>query len=221
MLHIIILNKGYFPEKLSSKDSSKDKVIVIAMANDSIPVSAYQGDMLRNMEVKLIPDIKGTASLEEKNILRIAQAMLIGQITATENEYEIYSDDTDLIKALSPFTGVKPQPKKVAKKPVEKKEMVKEEPEKGRNSSKKEKAPKNTDKKSPAKIPSLAQVKKVLGAANSAYAKLIYDTIKKSNQITFEMNVRMELAKAGLDAGACQELAKTLNDEFGKALPIS
>ena len=47
------------------------------------------------------------------------------------------------------------------------------------------------------------------------------DTLKKSNQITFEMNVRMELAKAGLDAGACQELAKTLNDEFGKALPIS
>ena len=45
--------------------------------------------------------------------------------------------------------------------------------------------------------------------------------MKNSSQITFEMNLRMELAKEGLESAVCQELAKSLNDEFGKMLPVS
>ncbi|SEM16793.1 hypothetical protein SAMN04487770_12771 [Butyrivibrio sp. ob235] len=279
MLHIIILSKGYFPDKLNSKDTAKDRVIVIASANDSIPVSAYQNEMLRNMEVKLLPDIKDS-SAEGKTMLRIAQAMLIGQLTATEKEYEIYTDDAVLIKGLSPFTGIKTSAKRQPRKKVnievetkEKKtavtkekaakkqkepskkqtaktsenvakseagEMKKEsEPRKRRPmitnkladyTAKKENAPEKKEKKAPkaaapkksaVKIPTLAQIKKVLGAANSSYAKAVLEACKNSNQITFEMNTRMELAKAGLDAVACQELAKTLNDEFGNALPTA
>ncbi|SDB62717.1 hypothetical protein [Butyrivibrio sp. INlla16] len=280
MLHIIILSKGYFPDKLNSKDTAKDRVIVIASANDSIPVSAYQNEMLRNMEVKLLPEIKDS-SAEGKTMLRIAQAMLIGQLTATEKEYEIYTDDAVLIKGLSPFTGIKTsakrQPrkkvnievetkekktaatkekavKKQEKKAPSKKQTAKtaenvakseagetkkeSEPRKRRPmitnkladytakkesapEKKEKKAPKATPKKGAVKIPTLAQIKKVLGAANSSYAKTVLEACKNSNQITFEMNTRMKLAKAGLDAVACQELAKTLNDEFGKALPTA
>ncbi|WP_026658600.1 hypothetical protein [Butyrivibrio sp. AC2005] len=283
MLHIIVLSKGYFPEKLNTKDTAKDRVIVIASANDSIPVSAYQNEMLRNMEVKLLPEIKDT-SAEGKNILRIAQAVLIGQLTATEKQYEIYTDDDALIKGISPFTGIKTSSKKQPRKkvsievevkekrsePAEEKAPKKQE-EKKKTSSEKQavnvsekeakaetveketksapakKRPMITNKmadftpkqesmpekqekkpaKGPAKkkeavkIPTLAQIKKVLGASNSGYAKTLLEVCKNSNQITFEMNIRMELAKAGLGSGTCQEIAKTLNDEFGKQLPIT
>ncbi|WP_026658821.1 hypothetical protein [Butyrivibrio sp. AC2005] len=258
MLHIIILSKGYFPEKLNTKDTAKDRVIVIASANDSIPVSAYQNEMLRNMEVKLLPEIKDT-SAEGKNILRIAQAMRIGQLTAAEKEYEIYTDDDVLKKGLVPSSGEKASPKNQPRKKVSIEVEVKEkklEPTKGKAPKKQEekketksalakKRPMITNKmtdfaskqesvsekkeekaaKAPAtkkgtvKIPTLAQIKKVLGAANSGYAKTILEVCKNSNQITFEMNIRMELAKAGLGSGTCQEIAKTLNDEFGKQLP--
>jgi hypothetical protein len=281
MLHIIVLSKRYFPEKLSTKDTAKDRVIVIASANDSIPVSAYQNAMLRNMEVKLLPEIKDT-SAEGKNILRIAQAMLIGQLTAAEKEYELYTDDDVLKKGLAPSSGAKasskkqprkkvgievevkekksePAGEKAPKKQKEKKETASEKQivkasdketkaetgEKETKSALTKKRPMITNKmadfapkqesvpekkekktaKAPAKekeavkIPTLAQIKKVLGAANSGYAKTVLEVCKNSNQITFEMNARMELAKAGLGSGACQEIAKTLNDEFGKQLP--
>ncbi|WP_029319003.1 hypothetical protein [Butyrivibrio sp. AE3004] len=283
MLHIIVLSKGYFPEKLNTKDAAKDRVIVIASANDSIPVSAYQNEMVRNMEVKLLPEIKDTFA-EGKNILRIAQAVLIGQLTADENEYELYTDDDVLKKGIAPSSELKASSKKQPRKKVnievetkekksepssdkaiKKQEEKKETPsdketvktsekktksetnEKETKSApakkrpmitnkmtdfapKKEGKPENKEKKTPkasstkkesVKIPTIAQIKKVLGAANSGYAKSLLEVCKNSNQITFEMNVRMELAKAGIDAGTCQEIAKTLNDEFGKQLPIS
>ncbi|WP_155831582.1 MULTISPECIES: hypothetical protein [unclassified Butyrivibrio] len=87
--------------------------------------------------------------------------------------------------------------------------------------AKKTSAGKSAAKKSSVKLPTQAQVKKILGAANSGYAKTVMEVIKTSNQITFEMNMRMKLAEAGLGGTVCQELAKALNDEFGKALPTS
>ncbi len=265
MLHIVILNKGYFPDKLKSQNASKDRVIVIASEADSIPVSAYRNVLLKNMEVKLLPTIKDTTSSEGKSQLRIAQAMLIGQLTTSEKEYEIYTDDNTLLAALSPFTGKKVASKKAPKNTAPKKELKAEEgpipvvPEKtsaprtrakketdskkapGRKIKEKEAAPKkeaftsrvksevktpskptkSPDKNPAVKLPTLAQVKTVIGAANSVHAKTLLNTLKKSNQVTFEMNARMELAKAGLDAGACQELAKMVNEEFGKTLPIA
>ena len=279
MLHIVILNKGFFPDKLNGKDPSKDRVVVIASETDSIPVSAFQNDIFRNMEVKLIPDINEPSSAQEKNVLRIAQAMLIGQITAEEKEYEIYSDDDMLLKALAPFTGKKAADKKASSKSSKKKAPVMVEKkvskaeasdkkagkeksledtptkisdpektsekssvkrpmissnalkaefkdtapnEKGENKgAKKTPSEKNSAKKSAVKLPTQAQVKKILGAANSGYAKTVMEVIKTSNQITFEMNMRMKLAEAGLGGTVCQELAKALNDEFGKALPTS
>ncbi|WP_408072370.1 hypothetical protein [Butyrivibrio sp. JL13D10] len=279
MLHIVILNKGFFPDKLNGKDPSKDRVVVIASETDSIPVSAFQNDIFRNMEVKLLPNIKEESSAEEKNVVRIAQAMLIGQITAEEKEYEIYSDDEMLLKALSPFTGKKVAEKKassrsskkkasaVAEKKVSKEEVSDKNAEKeksiedkttkksvpkktsekasakrpmissnalkaefkdtasnekGENKDvKKTSSGKSSAKKSAVKLPTQAQVKKILGAANSGYAKTVMEVIKTSNQITFEMNMRMKLAEAGLGGTVCQELAKALNDEFGKALPTS
>ena len=47
------------------------------------------------------------------------------------------------------------------------------------------------------------------------------EVMKKSNQITFEMDLRMKLVEAGMDANQCKELAKSINDEFGKMLPAS
>ena len=41
MLHIIILNKNYFPSKLNLVKPS-DRVIVLASPDGAIPVSAYQ-----------------------------------------------------------------------------------------------------------------------------------------------------------------------------------
>lgn len=279
MLHIIILNKGFFPVKLNSENPAKDRVIVIASETDTIPVSVFQNDIFRNMEVKLLPDIKEDSSAEGKNALRIAQAMLIGQMTAAEKEYEIYSDDDLLLNALSSFTGKKAANKKVSSRPSKKKASATEEkkvskveasdkkPEKVKDleekttqkstpkktsekatakrpmissnalkaesrettleekvekkDAKKTSAGKSAAKKSSVKLPTQAQVKKILGAANSGYAKTVMEVIKTSNQITFEMNMRMKLAEAGLGGTACQELAKALNDEFGKALPTS
>jgi len=279
MLHIVILNKGFFPDKLNGKDPSKDRIVVIASETDSIPVSVFQNDIFRNMEVKLIPDIKEHSSAEEKNVLRIAQAMLIGQITAEEKEYEIYSDDDMLLKALAPFTGKKVADKKASSraskkkapaitekkvtkekapdKKAEKEKSLEDKPtkindgektsekssvkrpmissnalkaeskdtgakEKGENKDvKKTSSGKSSAKKSAVKLPTQAQVKKILGAANSGYAKTVMEVIKTSNQITFEMNMRMKLAELGLGGTVCQELAKALNDEFGKALPTT
>ena len=278
MLHIIILNKNYFPTKLNNVKPS-DKVIILASPDGSIPVSAYKDEQFRNMEVKLLPDIKEDSSAEGKNALRIAQAMLIGQMTAAEKEYEIYSDDDLLLNALSSFTGKKAANKKVSSRPSKKKASVTEEKkvskveasdkkpekvkdleekttqkstpkktsekatakrpmissnalkaeskdtvpkEKGENKDvKKTSSVKSSAKKSAVKLPTQAQVKKILGAANSGYAKTVMEVIKTSNQITFEMNMRMKLAEAGLGGTVCQELAKALNDEFGKALPTS
>ena len=281
MLHIVILNKGFFPDKLNGKDPSKDRVVVIASETDSIPVSVFQNDIFRNMEVKLIPDIKEHSSAEEKNVLRMSQAMLIGQITAEEKEYEIYSDDDMLLKALAPFTGKKVADKKASSRASKKKapaitekkvtkekapdkkagkeKSLEDKPtkindgektsekssvkrpmissnalkaeskdtapkEKGENKdkdAKKVSSGKSSAKKSAVKLPTQAQVKKILGAANSGYAKTVMEVIKTSNQITFEMNMRMKLAEVGLGGTVCQELAKALNDEFGKALPTS
>ena len=72
MLHIIILNKNYFPQKLNTAVKTGDKVVVIATPDGSIPVSAYQNESLKNMEVKLLPEIKDTASPDGRNVLRIA-----------------------------------------------------------------------------------------------------------------------------------------------------
>ena len=120
MLHIIILNKNYFPSKLNLVKPN-DKVIVLASPDGAIPVSAYQDESLKNMEVKLLPGFKDTASQDGKNILRITQAMLIGQLTATEKDFEIYTDDNYLLKALAPFLMKKPAAKrKSTVKPSEK-----------------------------------------------------------------------------------------------------
>lgn len=269
MFHIIILNKNYFPAKLNNVKTG-DKVIILASPDGSIPVSAYKDEQFRNMEVKLLPDIKDTSSADGKNALRIAQAMLVGQITAPIKEFEIYTDDKMLEKALMPFTGKKPGTKKKTpaktapvveeikdasaekkaskrddtKKPVKKvaevkaaeqeevktaskpakkekvdakyKAVTKEQPEKKAKS-----VAKADVKTKPAKLPTQAEVKRVLGAANSSYAKPIMEVIKKSNQITFEMDLRMKLVEAGMDANQCKDLAKTINEEFGKMLPAS
>ena len=267
MLHIILLNKGYFPEKLTKFDSN-DKVVVLASLTDAIPVVAYQNEGFRNMEVKLIPELKDTNSQEGKAALRIAQAMLIGQITAGVKDYSIYSDDDTLVKALAPFTGVKKttakkassskpskakaeavldvpakteevvkveEPKKPAKKAAEKKTEkkiakievqapVKEKAEEKVTEITKAKKPRVTKadvQTKPAKLPTLAEVKRVLGAANSGYSKVIMNVIKKSNQITFEMDLRMKLAEAGAAPNVCKELAASINEEFGKSLPTT
>ena len=86
MLHIIILNKNYFPTKLNAVKPN-DKAIILASPDGSIPVSAYKDELLKNMEVKLLPDIKDTTSADGKNALRIAQAMLIGQLTASVKDF--------------------------------------------------------------------------------------------------------------------------------------
>lgn len=271
MLHIIILNKNYFPSKLNMVKPS-DRVIVLASPDGAIPVSAYQDESLKNMEVKLLPELKDTASQDGKNILRITQAMLIGQLTATEKDFEIYTDDNYLLKALAPFlmkkpaakrkSTVKPSEKKVemlsenipvnvvaeskrnpkertAKKPLKKTsepktEIVKADEttevtvEEGKTKKNRAEVEKKTSKVAkadvktkPAKLPTQAEVKRVLGAANSSYAKPIMEVIKKSNQITFEMDLRMKLVEAGMDANQCKDLAKSINEEFGKMLPAS
>ncbi len=271
MLHIIILNKNYFPSKLNLVKPS-DKVIVLASPDGSIPVSAYRDETLKNMEVKLLPELKDTASQDGKNVLRIAQAMLIGQLTAAEKDFEIYTDDSSLLKALAPFTSkklsakrkniaksseikaetkitdtaakkdaeskkdfkakvMKEASKKVSEKKPEavKKDNVtevtaKEETQKEAKAKVEKKASKVTKadvRTKPAKLPTQAEVKRILGAANSSYAKPIMEVIKKSNQITFEMDLRMKLVEAGMDASQCQELARTINEEFGKMLPAS
>ncbi len=226
MLHIIILNKNYFPQKLNTAVKPGDKVVVIATPDGSIPVSAYQNESLKNMEVKLLPEIKDTASPDGRNVLRIAQAMYIGQLTATVKEFEIYTDDNALLKALAPFTGKKSSSKrKSSAKPseakAEKTPEVKAEETKKKTERKSTKTAKADVKKKPVKLPTQAEVKRVLGAANSSYTKLIMEVIKKSNQITFEMDLRMKLVEAGMEASQCQELARTINEEFGKSLPAS
>ncbi len=262
MLHIIILGKNYFPEKLSSAVKANDKVVIIATPDGSIPVSAYRDEALKNMEVKFLPQLKDAGTQESKNALRIAQAVLIGQLTASAPEFDIYTDDFALLKALLPFLRKKPsgrkkakdkepQPKveavkeaapvkkevkaeavsdkKVTKKPAtEKKEKVKAEKAPSKTTAKEMEEDKKPAKISkadvktkPAKLPTQAEVKRVLGAANSSYAKPIMEVIKKSNQITFEMDLRMKLVEAGMEAPKCQELARTINDEFGKMLPAS
>lgn len=268
MVHIVVLSKDYFPDKLKN-GTSKDRVVVIASANDSIPVSAYQNEIIRNMEVKLLPDIKNAASAEGKNGLLIAQAMLIGQLTASEKDFEIYTDDAVLLSAITSFTGKKALAKKTVKKAstkkneveaaasvseveaikpkessekkakktpgkktkenkaIEGKEVKADKPKKEAFTSKIKEVAKTSSKtstesaKKAAKLPTLAQIKNTLGATNSVHAKTLLNTLKKSNQVTFEMNARIELAKAGLDASVCQELAKMVNEEFGKALPTA
>ncbi len=260
MLHIIILNKNYFPAKLNVIKPN-DKVVVLASPDGAIPVSAYKDDALKNMEVKLLPEIKYNDSQDGKAALRIAQAMIIGQLTSGIKEFSIYTDDTVLIKALTPFTGVK---KSVAKKTTvpktdkekespkkdvaplskektakaesskkaekkadtkEKKTIEKETVEVKASESKKEskssKVSKAEVKTKPAKLPTQAEVKRVLGAANSGYSKAIMEVIKKSNQITFEMDLRMKLVEVGMDPNQCKELAHSINEEFGKMLPTS
>ena len=64
-------------------------------------------------------------------------------------------------------------------------------------------------------------VKRILGATNSSYAKPIMEVIKKSNQITFEMDLRMKSVEVGMEANQCKELARSINEEFGKMLPAS
>ena len=64
-------------------------------------------------------------------------------------------------------------------------------------------------------------MKRILCAANSSYAKPVMEVIKKSNQITFEMDLRMKLVEAGMEPSQCQELARTINEEFGKAFPAT
>lgn len=245
MLHIVILNKNYFPEKLGTSLKTGDKVIIIATLDGSIPVSAYRDESLKNMEVKLLPEIKDTSSQDGRNLLRIAQAMLIGQLTASVRDFEIYTDDAILDKALIPFTGTRrPASRKKAQvkitepkaEPVEEEapaiEEAKEEPKvkeipskkdvkKASETKKSQKAKKTDAKSQSANLPSQAEVKRVLGAANSSYAKPIMEVIRKSNQITFEMDLRMKLVEAGMDPTQCQELARSLNEEFGKMLPAS
>ncbi len=271
MLHIIILNKNYFPSKLNLVKPN-DKVIVLASPDGAIPVSAYQDESLKNMEVKLLPELKDTTSPDGKNILRIMQAMLIGQLIATEKDFEIYTDDNALLKALSPFLLKKPaarrksslkpseikgeilaedtsanveeEPKKnpkegTVKKPLKKTSdnkieigeaekttevAVEAEKPKDNKAKAKKKASKVTKadvQTRPAKLPTQGEVKRILGAANSGYAKPIMEVIKKSNQITFEMDLRMKLVEAGMEASQCQDIARTINEEFGKMLPAS
>ncbi|MBO6240178.1 MAG: hypothetical protein J6O61_04965 [Butyrivibrio sp.] len=265
MLHIIILNKNYFPAKLSAIKPN-DKVIVLASPDGAIPVSAYKDEALKNMEVRLLPEIKDSASQDGKAALRIAQAMIIGQLTSGIKDFSIYTDDAVLLKALTPFTGVKKASAKKAA--VTKTEKVKEEPKKDaapldneeepkaevskkaeKKSTEKKSAPKETNvikkekakakaseakkeskpskvtkadvKTKPAKLPTQAEVKRVIGASNSGYSKAIMEVIKKSNQITFEMDLRMKLVEAGMDPNQCKELAHSINEEFGKTLPTS
>ena len=220
MLHIIILNKDFFPEKLTAKASSKDKVVVIASADGVIPVSAFSNEAFRDMEVKLLPEIKNADSEEGRNMVRLAQAMMIGRLTESEKEYEIYTDDEMLKNAIALFTGSRKTASKRSAKTVAKDSTAPEEIE---TKAKAKAVRKAKDKKVdiPSKLPSLAQLKKALGAANSGYAKTAHNVMKNSSQITFEMNLRMELAKEGLESAVCQELAKSLNDEFGKMLPVS
>ncbi len=227
MLHIIILSKNYFPAKLNSIRPN-DQVIIIASPDGAIPVSAYKDEALRKMEVKLLPEIKDVTTQDGKAALRIAQAMLIGQITADTKEYQIYTDDNALLKALAPFIGTRKstakkttvsKPAKAEIKPAEdKREEKMPEPKK---ESKVSKVTKAEVKTKPAKLPTQAEVRRVLGAANSGYSKAIMEVIKKSNQITFEMDLRMKLVEAGMEASQCKDLAKILNDEFGKTLPVS
>lgn len=242
MLHIIILNKNYFPSKLNNVKPS-DRVVILASPDGSIPVSAYKDEVIKNMEVKLLPDMKDISSAEGKNALRIAQAVSVGQLTASEKDFEIYTDDNVLLKAIAPFTGKKAPARKKTKpakgisatnkadiKTVTQTDVAEV---KVKGTKKEEKSGKSTGATKsgkvtradvttkPARLPSQAEVKRVLGAANSGYAKPIMEVIKKSNQITFEMDLRMKLVEAGMEAPQCQELAKTINEEFGKMLPAS
>ncbi len=226
MLHIIVLAKGYFPEKLQKNAGSSDKVIVIASKDGVIPVSAYQNAAFKNMEVRLLPDVKDINSQEGKSILRLSQAYMIGQLTGNAEKYCIYTDDPLLLKAFPSAGGT------VKKKAPSKKEKPKEEkstPKEGKSgrpavekgTAKKVKAEVVTKPKKTAKLPTLAKVKMALGAANSQYGGLVLSTLKASNQITFEMNLRMKLAEAGLESSACKEIAGTMNETFGKLLPAS
>ena len=67
------------------------------------------------MEVKLLPQIKNADSEEGRNMVRLAQVMMIGQLTGSEKEYEIYTDDEILYSTIALFTGSK---KAVAKRPA-------------------------------------------------------------------------------------------------------
>jgi hypothetical protein len=271
MLHIIILGKNYFPEKLSQTVKAGDKVIIIASPDGSIPVSAYKDEALRNMEVKLLPQMKDTGSADGKNAFRIAQALLIGQLTASSKEFEIYTDDSVLLKAIAPYTASKNKSvkKKNSTSPSETKaesrkaqQVVRDEASKmqadakdikdvkdvrnvrhakdikdvgdakdvienisqlsgARKEKRTNKVTKAEIKTKPAKLPTSAEVKRILGAANSSFAKAVMEVLKKSNQITLEMDLRMKLAEAGMEALQCKELARTLNEEFGRFLPAS
>ena len=55
MLHIIILNKNYFPTKLNAVKPT-DKVIILASPDGSIPVSAYKDEVLKNVEQAFSPE---------------------------------------------------------------------------------------------------------------------------------------------------------------------
>ncbi len=272
MLHIIILNKGYFPEKLKTKDDGNDKVVVIASPNGSIPISAFQNDMFKNIDVKLVPEIKDKTSKDGEEKLRIAQAFLIGELVADNSDFELYTDDeiiSDTVLQLIPSkrsvakkasskktSTTKTTSRKSANKTVETASEVKEtaetkdvpatdkktvvekkankatktaeKKEKKESAVTKEKTQKKnapsdkaTKKEKAVKLPTSAQIKGVLGAANSGYSKIVLETMKKSNQVTFEMNMRIRLAETGLDAASCQNLAKSLNDEFVNVLPLS
>ena len=128
-----------------------------------------------------------------------------------------------LLKALTPFTGKKVAAKKKASSKVAelKPEPVAEPVAVIKPDKKASKENKADVKPKPAKLPTQAEVKRVLGAANSGYAKTIMEVIKKSNQITFEMDLRMKLVEAGMEPSQCQDLARTINEEFGKFLPAS
>ncbi len=228
MLHIIILNKGFFPEKIKAKADGKDQVVVIASPNGSIPVSAYQNDIFKHIEVKLIPEVEDEDSKEGREMLRISQALLIGELIAGNPEYELYTDDEVLQKSLvassreSKISSRKTISRKAGKEKTSTSEVKKKKT--GTESVPVSKM-KTVEEKMPGgkreKLPTAAQIKTFLGAANSSYSKIVMATLKKSNQITFEMNMRMKLAETGLDANECQDLAKNLNDEFGKTLPSS
>ncbi len=219
MLHIVVLSKNYFPDRLNSQVKAGDKVIILALPDGAIPVSAYKDDALKGMEVRFLPQLKDANSQDAKNTLRLAQALLIGQLTASEKDFAIYTDDSVLLKAVAPFTGKKTVNKKSSPKKAEVKPAKSVAPV-----VVKEKAvvtKKAEVKTKPAKLPTQAEVKRVLGAVNSAYAKPIMEVIKKSNQITFEMDLRMKLVEAGMEANQCKELARSINEEFGKMLPAS
>ncbi len=263
MLHIILLSEGYFPDNINVKSGEDNRVVVIASRDGAIPVSAYQNEQLKGIEVKLLPEIKGNNAKDTAQLEKMAQAVIVGELISGNTEYEIYAADKAMETVLSAF-GQKSgevRAKKAGRKPAARKKA--EAGKKARkNASVKEKAPLKEDaptentaeklpeaveknekkneekkeemapvKKKPAtrrtkaekavKLPSAAQIKKALGAQNSGYLKTVQQALKSSNQITFEMNLRMELAKAGMEGTACQDLAKTLNDEFGKALPTA